>query len=71
MLKSLCRFVVYASDLKKWVINNKNFVKYNEYFYILNDAVVKEKIIKKYSDDSLSKHFRTQKTLNLIQRKYY
>ena len=56
---------------KKWIINDENLVKRNECFYVSNDAVVKEKIIKKHHDDSLSRHFETQKTLNLIQKKYH
>ena len=44
---------------KKWVINDESLIKHNEYFYVLNDAIVKEKIIKKHHDDSLSKHFET------------
>ena len=43
----------------------------NECFYVLDDAVVKKKLIKKYHDDSLSENFKTQKTLNLIQKKYF
>ena len=56
---------------KKWIINDENLVKRNECFYVLNDAVVRKKIIKKHYNDLLSKHFKTQKTLNLIQRKYH
>ena len=56
---------------KKWIIDDESLVKRNECLYVSNDAVVKEKIIKKHYDDSLSKHFRAQKTLNLIQRKYH
>ena len=53
------------------MINDENLIKRNDCSYILNDAVVKEKIIKKYYANLLLKHFKTQKTLNLIQRKYY
>ena len=51
---------------KKWIINDEDLVKRNECLYVSNNAVVKEKIIKKHHDDSLSRHFETQKTLNLI-----
>ena len=53
------------------MIDDDNLVKRNVYFYVSNDAIVKEKIIKKHYDDLLSRHFETQKTLNLIQNKYY
>ena len=56
---------------QKWIINDENLVKRNECLYVLDDAVVKEKLIKKHHDDSLSEHFETQKILNLIQRKYF
>ena len=56
---------------KKWIINDENFVKCNECLYVSNDAVVKKKFIKKHHDNSLSKHFEIQKTLNLIQKKYH
>ena len=66
MLKSLRRLAVCANNSKKLIINNETFVKHNECFYISNDAIVKEKFIKKHHDDSLSKYFEVQKILNLI-----
>ena len=51
---------------QKWIINDENLVKRNECLYVLDDAIVKEKLIRKHHDDSLSEHFKTQKTLNLI-----
>ena len=51
---------------KKWIIDDESFVKCNECFYVSNDAIVKEKFIKKHHDDLLSEHFETQKILNLI-----
>ena len=56
---------------QKWIINDENLVKRNECLYVLDDAVVKKKLIKKHHDDSLSEHFEAQKILNLIQRKYF
>ena len=53
-------------QFKKWIINDESFVKCNECFYVLNDAVVKKEFIKKHHDDLLSEHFETQKILNLI-----
>ena len=65
---SSCRL---RKRFQKWIINDKNLVKCNEYFYILDDAVVKRELIKQYHNDSLSKHFEAQKILNLIQKKYF
>ena len=56
---------------QKYFIDNKNLVRCNECLYILDDAAVKKKLIKKYHDNSLSRHFEIQKILNLIQRKYF
>ena len=53
------------------IINHEDFIKYNKCFYIFDDAVVKEKLIKKHHDDSLLEHFEVQKILNLIQTKYF
>ena len=55
----------------KWIINDKIFVKYNEHFYVLDDTTVRKNFIQKHHDDLFSKHFEIQKTLNLIQRKYF
>ena len=56
---------------QKWIIDDEDFVKRNECLYIFDDAGVREKLIRKHHDDSLSKHFEAQKILNLIQRKYF
>ena len=56
---------------QKEIINDENLVKYNECFYVFDDAVVKKELIKKHHNDSLSEHFEAQKTLNLIQKKYF
>ena len=58
-------------QFQKWIINDEDLVKYNKCLYIFDDAIVKEELIKKYYDDSLSEHFKIQKTLSLIQRKYF
>ena len=56
---------------QKWIIRNESLIKRNKYFYVFDDAIVREKLIKKHHDDSLSEHFKAQKILNLIQRKYF
>ena len=53
-------------QFKKWIVDDENLVKRNKYFYVSNNAIVKEKFIKKHHNDSLSEHFEIQKTLNLI-----
>ena len=56
---------------QKWIIRDKNFNKCNECFYVLDNAVVRRKFIKKYHDDSLSEYFEAQKILDSNQRKYF
>ena len=58
-VKEFTSFRHLRKRFKKWIINDENFVKHNECFYVSNDAVVRKKFIKKHHDDSLSKHFET------------
>ena len=60
---------VSPSVFSKSIITDENLVKRNECLYVFENAIVKEKLIKKYYNDLLSKYFEAQKTLNLIQRK--
>ena len=53
-------------QFQKEIINDENLVKYKRCLYVLDDAIVEEKFFKKHYDDSLSKHFETQKILTLI-----
>ncbi len=46
-------------------------VKHNERLYVLDNAVIKEKLINKNHNDFLIKHFKINKTLKLLKRKYY
>ena len=65
-VKKFVSFRRLRKRFKKSIINDENLVKCNECFYILSNTVVKKKIIKKHHDNLLSKHFKTQKTLNSI-----
>ena len=44
---------------QKWIINDENFVKHNECLYVLDDTAVREKLIRKHYNNSLSEHFET------------
>jgi len=39
--------------------------------YILFDEVIKNKLIKLHHDDVLAKHYKVNRTINLLFRKYY
>ena len=56
---------------QKWIIDDEDLVNCNECLYVLDDATVREKLIRKHHDDSLSGHFGVQRTLNLIQKIYF
>ena len=58
-------------QFQKWIINDENFVKDNEYFHVFDDTTIRKEFIKKHYNDSLSEYFEIQKILNLIQRKYF
>ena len=65
---SSCRL---RKRFKNWIIDDENLVKRNECLYVSSDIIVKEKLIKKHHNNLLSRYFKAQKTLNLIQRKYH
>ena len=56
---------------KTWFVDFEELVRHNERLYILDDEVVREEIVSKNHDDSLIEHFDVEKTLKLIQRKYF
>ena len=56
---------------KTWFVNFEKFVKHNKRLYVLDDEIVREKIVNKNYDDSLIEHFDVEKILKLIQRKYF
>jgi len=39
--------------------------------YILSDKAVKNELMKLYYDDVLAKHYKVDRTINLLFRKYY
>ena len=57
-IKEFTSFRCLRKRFKKYIINNKNF-KYNECFYVSNNAIVKKKLIKERYDNSLLKHFES------------
>jgi len=51
-----------------------NFIEllhYKSKIYILFDEAVKNEFMKLYYDDVLAKHYKINKTINLLFRKYY
>jgi len=53
------------------VINSQKNVIFFYAIFILDKAFFKEKLLKLYYDDLLTKHFEIKKTRTLISRKFY
>ena len=66
MLKILRRLVVCANDFKNELLMTRILLNITNIFMFSIMQLLK-KFIKKHYDDSLSKYFKTQKILNLIQ----
>jgi len=51
-----------------------NFIKllyYKNKIYILFNEVIKNKLIKLYHDDVLAEHYKVNRIIDLLFRKYY
>ncbi len=51
-----------------------NFIEllhYKNKIYILFDEVIKNELMKLHYDDVLTEHYKVNKTINLLFRKYY
>ena len=55
---------------KAWSVDSEGLVRHNGRLYVPGDEAVREEIISKNHDDPLAGHFGTEKTLELVQRKY-
>ena len=49
-----------------WIINFENLIKHENKLYVFEDSVIKEKLICRNHDDSLTEHFDAKKTLKLF-----
>ena len=57
--------------VNKWQFDSEGLLRRNGCLYIPGDQAVREELISRNHDDPLAGHFGTDKTLELIQRKYY
>ena len=48
-----------------------NLLYYFHVIYVLDEMIMKAKILRLHHDDSLTKHFKIKKTRSLLQRKFY
>ena len=59
-----------AYAIHKWFLQH-NLLYYFHIIYILDEAIIKTKMLRLYHDDSSIKHFEIKKTRSLLQRKFY
>jgi len=62
---------IWKSDVEAWTLNSQEMIEYNESLYVSEDFSVKEELLKRHHDDSLARHFDTDKISELLDRKYY
>ncbi len=53
------------------MFNFTELLYYKNKIYILFNEVIKNEFMKLYHDDVLIKHYKINKTINLLFRKYY
>jgi len=53
------------------MFNFTELLCYKSKIYILFDEVVKNELIKLHHDDVLAKHYKVDRIINLLFRKYY
>ena len=61
----------YYKRNKIWILNFEGLLKHNNRLFVLRDKALREKLINKYYNNSLIKHFNAIKTYKLLTRKYY
>jgi len=59
------------NDVEAQTLNNQEIIEYNKALHVFKDISVKEKLLKHYHDDFLTKHFDTDKINELLDCKYY
>ena len=68
-LKTKCRISIKKSIL--WRVNFKDLLFYEEQLYILKEELLKAELLKHYHNNVLAEHFEVERTLELIDYKYY
>ncbi len=53
------------------MFNFTELLYYKNKIYILSDKVIKNELIKLHHNDVLTEHYKVNKTINLLFKKYY
>ena len=67
--KIKCRVSVRKSIL--WRMNFKDLLFYEEQLYVLKEKSLKAELLKHYYNNVLAEYFEVERTLKLIDHKYY
>ena len=67
--KTKCRISVRKSIL--WRVNFKDLLFYEKQIYVLKEESVRAELLKHHYNDVLAEHFEVERTLELIDWKYY
>ena len=54
-----------------YFLNKNELLKHHDKIYVFDKAFVHVVLLKRYHDDELTKHLKTNKTVKLLTRKYY
>jgi len=49
----------------------RDLLRYNELLYVSEEESLRAELVKRHHDDILASHFEVEKTIELIERKYY
>ncbi len=50
---------------------NNEFLKFRDRYYVLNEESLRAKLLKRHHNDALIDHLKVDKTIELLNRKYY
>ena len=54
-----------------YFLNKNGLLRHHDKIYVFNETFVHVVLLKRYYDDKLTKHLKTNKTVELLARKYY
>ena len=54
-----------------WMLDGQGALRYCDRLYVLEEASVREELLRRHHDDPLARHFGVNKTSELMGRKYY
>ena len=54
-----------------YFLDKNELLRHHDKIYVFDEAFVYTVLLKRYHDDELTKHFKADKTIELLARKYY